>query len=173
MKHNDTYAVRCPYRAGEPPEEMEYPCMECAIAWKPPKRRHFGKHLECTFKSISPGKAKKREKKLSTAREHTELHASKTKPAKAKKLKAAKNGRKEDAVYSEQSQRTRRSKKKDQKTSRIYKDYDYDGYYDDVLPLDNGASGQGVDTAMAQKIALLIVAVLLIVSACVAVMYFL
>lgn len=72
---------------------------------------------------------------------------------------------------SEPKQSFKRQKKT--RTPLIPVDDEYDGYYNDVLPLDNGGGRQGIDTAMAQKIALLIVVVLLIVAICVGAMYFL
>lgn len=174
MKQIETDAIRCPYKAGEPPEEMVYPCYECEIAWKPPKRRHSGKHLECTFTRSSPGKMKKREKMISKERTATESRVSKAKPEKVKKPPREKRGRKEKPVYAERSEPTRQfQKQKKIRTPPVRADDNYDGYYDDVIPLDNGGGRQGIDTAMAQKIALLIVVVLLIVAICVGAMYFL
>lgn len=174
MKQIETDAIRCPYKAGEPPEEMVYPCYECEIAWKPPKRRHSGKHLECTFTRASPGKMRKREKAISKERTATESRRSKPNPEKAKKQRKKKRGRKENPVYEERSEPKQSFKRqKKTRTPLIPVDDEYDGYYDDVLPLDNGGGRQGIDTAMAQKIALLIVVVLLIVAICVGAMYFL
>ena len=51
------------------------------------------------------------------------------------------------------------------------KDEDYDGYYDDILPSDNGGSKEGIDKALVKKIALLLGIVLLVIGACVAMMY--
>ena len=43
----------------------------------------------------------------------------------------------------------------------------YDGYYDDVRPLDEGEEREKIDTELIKKIAVLIVGVGVIVSACV------
>lgn len=50
-------------------------------------------------------------------------------------------------------------------------DEEYDGYYDDVLPSDDGGSKEGIDKALVKKIALLLGIVLLVIGACVAMMY--
>jgi hypothetical protein len=57
-------------------------------------------------------------------------------------------------------------------TSSIPKD-DYDGYYDDILPADEGRFSEGIDRGLVKKIVLIIVMVLLIVGACVMMMYLL
>lgn len=174
MKRIETDAIRCLYKAGEPPEEMVYPCFACEIAWKPPKRRHSGKHLECTFTRSSPGKIRKREQALAKERTATESGVSKSKSEKAKKPPKKKRVRKKKPGYRERSEPKHSFKQpKKTRTPPVPVDDEYDGYYDDVLPLDNGGGRQGIDTAMAQKIALLIVVVLLIVAICVGAMYFL
>ena len=50
---------------------------------------------------------------------------------------------------------------------------DYDGYYDDVLPVDEGRFNEGLDKELVKKILYIIVMVLLIVGACVMMMYLL
>lgn len=49
----------------------------------------------------------------------------------------------------------------------------YDGYYDDVPPLDEGSHREGIDKDLLKKIAALVIGVLVIVAACVALMYLL
>lgn len=49
----------------------------------------------------------------------------------------------------------------------------YDGYYDDVLPPDLEQNREGLDKELIQKIVLLGLGVLLVVSLCVAMMYLL
>lgn len=49
----------------------------------------------------------------------------------------------------------------------------YDGYYDDVLPPDLEQNKEGLDKELIQKIVLLGLGVLVVVSLCVAMMYFL
>lgn len=50
---------------------------------------------------------------------------------------------------------------------------DYDGYYDDILPADEGRLSEGIDRELVKKIVLIIGIVLLIVGACVMMMYLL
>lgn len=50
---------------------------------------------------------------------------------------------------------------------------DYDGYYDDILPADEGRFNEGIDRGLVKKIVLIIGMVLLIVGACVMMMYLL
>lgn len=52
-------------------------------------------------------------------------------------------------------------------------DYGYDGYYDDVLPLDEGSHRDGLDKELLKNIAALAIGVLVIVAASVALMYML
>lgn len=48
---------------------------------------------------------------------------------------------------------------------------DYDGYYDDVRPIDEGGGREEIDKALVKKIILVVACVLLIAGACVALMY--
>lgn len=57
-------------------------------------------------------------------------------------------------------------------TSSVSED-DYDGYYDDILPADEGCYSEGIDRGLVKKIVLIIGMVLLIVGACVMMMYLL
>lgn len=57
-------------------------------------------------------------------------------------------------------------------TSSISED-DYDGYYDDILPADEGRFSEGIDRGLVKKVVLIIGMVLLIVGACVMMMYLL
>lgn len=50
---------------------------------------------------------------------------------------------------------------------------DYDGYYDDILPADEGRFNEGIDRGLVKKVVLIIGIVLLIVGACVLMMYLL
>lgn len=53
------------------------------------------------------------------------------------------------------------------------KEEDYDGYYDDVLPWDEGGGREELDKDVVKKILLLAAGVLLVAVACVALMYLL
>lgn len=50
-------------------------------------------------------------------------------------------------------------------------DEGYDGYYDDILPSDDGGGREGIDKGLVKKIVLLLGIVLLVIGACVAMMY--
>lgn len=49
----------------------------------------------------------------------------------------------------------------------------YDGYYDDILPADNGNTRQALDKTLIKKVVALIAGLLIVVGACVAIMYLL
>lgn len=48
----------------------------------------------------------------------------------------------------------------------------YDGYYDDVLPIDENVERQGLDKAMVKNLIIIIAGVIVAISICVAAMYF-
>lgn len=50
-------------------------------------------------------------------------------------------------------------------------DLPYDGYYDDVLPIDDGEYRQGLDPKTIKKIGMFLAGVLLIVAICVVALY--
>lgn len=52
-------------------------------------------------------------------------------------------------------------------------DSGYDGYYDDICPIDESVEHQGLDKSIIKNIIIIIVGVLLAISICVAAMYFL
>lgn len=58
-------------------------------------------------------------------------------------------------------------------TKSSTQDEGYDGYYDDILPSDDGGSRDGIDKGLVKKIVLLLGIVLLVIGACVAMMYLL
>lgn len=70
-----------------------------------------------------------------------------------------------------------RSKKKSGRQDRQPEDEKpeegYDGYYNDILPVDEGRLKEGMNQQLVQKIIVLAVSALLVVGACVAMMYLL
>lgn len=60
-----------------------------------------------------------------------------------------------------------------EKKAEKRKEDDYDGYYDDIRPLDEGGGREEIDKDIIRKILLLVVGVLFIAGACVALMYLL
>lgn len=53
------------------------------------------------------------------------------------------------------------------------KEDDYDGYYDDILPVDEGRQREGIDRSMVKKIAILIGGLAVVIGICIAIMYLL
>ena len=47
----------------------------------------------------------------------------------------------------------------------------YDGYYDDIHPIDDGHEREGVDKELVKKIAIIIGVLFVVIAACVALMY--
>ena len=47
----------------------------------------------------------------------------------------------------------------------------YDGYYDDIHPIDEGHEREGVEKELVKKIAIIIGALFVVIAACVALMY--
>lgn len=47
----------------------------------------------------------------------------------------------------------------------------YDGYYDDIRPIDEGHEREGVDKELIKKIAVIIGVLFVVIAACVALMY--
>lgn len=85
-----------------------------------------------------------------------------------------KKQKKTKASYSKKKKKPPRRDKETKGSSKLKynpSDEDYDGYYDDVLPTDNGEIRQGLDKDMVKRIAGLIVGVLAAIAVCVALMY--
>lgn len=55
---------------------------------------------------------------------------------------------------------------------RTVRDDGYDGYYDDVLPTDDGEYRQGLDRKTAKNILYLLIGVIVIVGICVVILYY-
>lgn len=52
-------------------------------------------------------------------------------------------------------------------------DDDYDGYYEDILPMDIEREEEGIDRSIVKKVAVLIGGLVFIIGICVALMYLL
>lgn len=50
---------------------------------------------------------------------------------------------------------------------------DYDGYYDDRLPIDEGHRRDGLDRGIIKKVVALVLCLLVVIGACVAILYIL
>lgn len=59
---------------------------------------------------------------------------------------------------------------KPQKTELIVED-DYDGYYDDRIPIDEGHRRDGPDKGIIKKVVALVLCLLVVIGACVAILY--
>lgn len=70
----------------------------------------------------------------------------------------------------EESQSVEQAKEPEQ-ISETGPEDDYDGYYDDILPADEGRFSEGMDKNLIKKVIVIIGAVLLIVALCVGMMY--
>ena len=55
---------------------------------------------------------------------------------------------------------------------RAVRDDGYDGYYDDVLPTDDGEYRQGLDRKTAKNILYLLIGVIVVVGICVVILYY-
>lgn len=80
--------------------------------------------------------------------------------------------------YKKRTQSEKRSGKTAVPVQNVHADesqYDdgYDGYYDDILPMDEGRQREGIDPSIIKKIAILIGCLAVVIGACVALMYLL
>ena len=69
--------------------------------------------------------------------------------------------------------RERPPKKSKQPVPTEVEDLDYDGYYDDVLPIDEDRQREGVDTKLILRVILLVAGVGLVIGGCVAALFLL
>ena len=169
MNPKEPETIRCPFKAGEAPDILEYPCTVCRIARIRRRKRHWGKHRECTFE-LDRKKNRKVRAEAAKAVPGKDIKPEKPVPVE-EKPKPERAARAKEKAKPEKPPREKKRRRKEPPQPPLPDDYD--GYYDDVLPLDHGSARQGLDTAVAQKVVVLIIVVLLIVAACVLVMYFL
>ena len=149
MKKTECSEKRCLYKAGEIPERPNRKCARCRVAREPARGKDRAKHLGCDYTEASLEQKKAPEKS-----------ASKSKASKQK------TGKKRANAASTTQTRTSRPRR-----SRYFEGYD--GYYEDVIPVDNGGIRQGVDVNLVKKVSALVAGVLFVVGACVSIMYFL
>lgn len=69
--------------------------------------------------------------------------------------------------------RNRLPRKPKQLTSPEVEDLDYDGYYEDVQPIDADRQREGVDTRLILRVVLLVAGVALVIGGCVAALFLL
>lgn len=106
------------------------------------------------------------EKKSRCTQKRKSLHGERVKEGEADKASER------QIKPSEPSQTPKQQSESPTVTSSIPED-DYDGYYDDILPADEGRFSEGIDRGLVKKVVLIIGMVLLIVGACVMMMYLL
>ena len=64
-------------------------------------------------------------------------------------------------------------RKKTAKSAPTQPDDGYDGYYDDRIPIDAGKRREGVDTGIIKKVIAVVACLLVVIGACVALLYIL
>jgi len=94
-----------------------------------------------------------------------------------KELPPAKTEQKQSESGKKQTSKKNTGKKKKKTVpvtpeSEIVED-GYDGYYNDVIPSDEGRRREGVDKELVKKISILLACLLVIIAACVVLMYIL
>ena len=92
-----------------------------------------------------------------------------------KELPPAKTEAKQSESGKKQASKKKTSKKKSKKVPitpepEIIED-GYDGYYNDVLPSDEGRRREGIDKELVKKISILLVCLFAIIALCVVLMY--
>lgn len=76
-------------------------------------------------------------------------------------------------IYKRPSKKARRVKNQEENQPEVQKDDGYDGYYDDVLPVDLDRANQPLDQQLIKRVIVLAAGALLVIAACVAIMYML
>lgn len=88
-------------------------------------------------------------------------------------LKRGSKGRKRTGTHGKRKGFGKQRKKSIRKQHGETSDDEYDGYYDDVLPSDDGKVRQDIDRQTVKRIIGLVAAVLITICACVLLMYLL
>lgn len=140
-------------------------CAECGKALPvSEKKQDIPEKLN---QSEQQGKSKPQQEKKSRRTQKTKpLHGEKVKEREVDKT------RERQIKPLEPLQRPKQQSESPAVTSSMSEE-DYDGYYDDILPVDEGSFSEGIDRELVKKIVLIIGMVLLIVGACVMMMYLL
>lgn len=89
-------------------------------------------------------------------------------PAKQEKTRQSKPAKKPSAV---KRKKQKRSSVTEAELRKAYND-GYDGYYEDLLPVDHGKERFETDSAPVKKIIILAVSVLVVIGLCVLMLYF-
>lgn len=108
-----------------------------------------GKNLQDTVKEVMPEKEKK----------SPQPEEKKRQPKKKRITKAKRGlGKSSDEVLP---------------PKEVQEDFGYDGYYDDIVPADIDREREGIDKELLKRIAIIVGAVLIIISLCIAALYLL
>ena len=91
----------------------------------------------------------------------------------AEKSSGKPSPQREKAKTERPRKRERPPRKPKQLTSPEVEDLDYDGYYEDVQPIDADRQREGVDTRLILRVALLVTGVALVIGGCVAALFLL
>lgn len=159
----------CPYCGAVLVDGAVSFCVECGKAL-PVSEKKEG-IPEKSNQSKQQGKSKiqqgtQHEKKSRRTQKRKLLHGEKVKEREVEKTSER------QIKPSEPSQTPKQQSESLAVTSSIPED-DYDGYYDDILPADEGRFSEEIDRRMIKKVVFVICMVLLIVGACVLMMYLL
>lgn len=120
-------------------------------------------HDEVAQEAVGFGTESQKEK---TSRKRSQKSPQKQNFSRVKK-QTTKKKRRLPKLPEEKSQ----SVKEPEQISETGSEDDYDGYYDDILPADEGGFSEGMDKNLIKKLIVIIGAVLLIVALCVGMMY--
>lgn len=160
----------CPYCGTVLVDSAVSFCMECGkkLPVKDEERGisqnndHDEAAQEATGSGIQFQKEKISGKRSQKSSQKRNVTRSKEQPAKKK--------RRTSELLEEESQSIEPAKEPKQISETTPKD-DYDGYYDDILPADEGRFSEGMDKTLIKKVIVIIGLVLLIVALCVGIMY--
>ena len=142
-------------------------CAECGKALPVSKKKE-----EIPGKSNQAEQRGKSKPQQDIQHEKKSRRRQKREPLSEKEVKEVDMSGKKKVRQPEPLQRPKQQSESPAFTNSIPED-DYDGYYDDVLPVDEGRFNEGLDKELVKKILYIIVTVLLVVGACVMMMYLL
>lgn len=145
-------------------------CMECGkklpIKDEESSVAKNNDHDEVVQEAVGLGTESQKEK---TSAKRSQKSPQKQKFSRVKK-QTTKKKRRPPELPEEESRSVELAKEPEQ-ISETGSEDDYDGYYDDILPADEGRFNESMDKNLIKKVIVIIGAVLLIVALCVGMMY--
>lgn len=147
-------------------------CMECGkkLPVKDAERGIFQtNNYEGVHQETAESCMESKEKKITA--KHSRKSSQRKSVTRAKEQPVRKKQRAPE-LPEEEKQSINQAKEPEQ-ISKTDPEDDYDGYYDDILPVDEGWFNEGMDREIIKKVLVIIGAVLLIVALCVGMMYML